>query len=250
MNSTKKFTGKAEFYFKARPDYSNEFINYLLGNIIKANHNVIADIGSGTGKLSKEFIARNFKTYCVEPNTDMRSVADETYNNYANYISINGTAENTTLDNNSADVITVAQAFHWFDTVKFKVECKRILRKDGVVVLVWNSRVSDNPLNKANAELLKKYCPDFYGFSGGDDKVPQLINSFFEGKFEVKHFDNNLCYNKNDFVARNLSASYALKHDNEKYPEFIEALGKLFDEFSINGIITIPNITVAYWGRI
>ena len=246
MNSTKKFIGKADYYVKARPDYSNEFINYLSKNIIGADHKVIADIGSGTGKLSKEFIIRNFKTYCVEPNTDMRMAADEAYNNYANYISINGTAENTTLESNSADVITVAQAFHWFDTVKFKTECKRILKKDGIVVLVWNSRVSDCPVNKANAEVLKAYCPDFYGFSGGNDNVPQLIDKFFDGKFEVKHFENNLSYNKNKFVARNLSASYALKYNDDKYPEFIEALKKLFDRFSINGKIIIPNETVAY----
>ena len=65
----------------------------------------------------------------VEPNDAMRKIAEQSLKLYSRFQSIKATAEHTTLKENSVDLVTVAQAFHWFDKEAFKIECQRILKK-------------------------------------------------------------------------------------------------------------------------
>ena len=163
-----KFTGKADVYTKYRPSYPDEFINYLFSEIGFAKDCVIADIGSGTGKLTELLLKRDCFVYGVEPNDDMRSTAEKLFANYHNFKSVNASAENTGLPDDSINYITVAQAFHWFDRKSFRQECQRILKRQGKAVLVWNSRDSSSELVIENDSVNRKFCPDFKGFSGGD----------------------------------------------------------------------------------
>lgn len=250
MDSFDKFNGKSDFYQKARPDYSGEFIHYMFSDIITTENAVIADIGSGTGKFSKEFITRGYRTYCVEPGNDMRKTAQSLFSQYGNYLSVNGDAQNTSLKSHSIDIITAAQAFHWFDTEKFRKECIRILKPDGIVILVWNSRIPTAELNIHHAEIMKKYCPGFYGFSGGDDTIPKLVDRFFEGHYSKKVYDNYLHYTKDMFLNINNSKSYSLDSNDINYKAFTEKISELFDRYSENGILTVPDQTIAYWGKL
>ncbi len=59
------------------------------------------------------------------------------------------------------DLVTVAQALHWFDKKTFKIECQRILKQKTNVDLVWNSRDLTSPIIKANAEICQKTCSNF-----------------------------------------------------------------------------------------
>ncbi len=249
MDNTEKFSGKAEFYQKARPDYSVELIKYLI-NIFKIKKDtVIADIGSGTGKLSKEFLKLGCKVFCVEPNFDMRKTAEKNLSEYSGFVSVNGTDKHTCLEDKSIDIVTVAQAFHWFDPEKIKKECQRILKTKGTVVLVYNHRVADSDLVKENAEICKMYCPNFKGFSNkfNNDDVSKIEN-FFDNKYEVKSFPNNLAYNKDMFINRMMSASYLLTEQDKNYNKYIKALEQLFKKYQMNGILTMPNETIAYIG--
>lgn len=250
MSNTKRFTGKANAYTKARPNYPIEFINFLFNDFGIDASTTIADIGSGTGILSKEFLERDCIVYCVEPNNDMRKVAEDALSSFGNFITINATAENTTLLDNSVDFITVAQAFHWFDTVKFKQECQRILKEAGYVFLVWNFRVEDSEIVKENALICKKYCPDFIGFNGGDKQIEERIASFFDGKFTKKRFENNLEFSKETFIKRNLSSSYSIQENDKEFQDYVSELETLFDKHAVNNILHMPNETIVYFGRI
>ncbi len=123
-----KFSDKAENYAKYRLGYSNEILVYL-NEYNFSNNSIVADIGSGTGKLAKIFLDNGNIVYAVEPNDNMRNMADLSLNVFKNFISVNGSAENTTLQNNSIDFIVVGQAFHWFDALVALNEFKRILKK-------------------------------------------------------------------------------------------------------------------------
>ena len=140
-DNTKRFSNRVDNYVKYRPSYPKEIISFLENAIQFKNDFVVADIGSGTGILSKMFLDNGNTVYAVEPNTAMRNKAEELLKNYPLFKSIDGTAEQTTLQNSSIDIITAAQAFHWFDAEKTKAEFRRILKPGGYCCLIWNERL-------------------------------------------------------------------------------------------------------------
>lgn len=62
-----KYTLNAEKYSKYRTEYPKEFIDYLYENVGLKNNSIIADIGSGTGKLSNQLLLKGSQVYSVEP---------------------------------------------------------------------------------------------------------------------------------------------------------------------------------------
>ena len=211
MDSTQKFSGLANEYTVGRPAYANKFIEILYSRYGFLEQSVIADIGSGTGKFAKQLLEKKSFVYCVEPNDDMQNIAIEELGEYKGFRAVDGTALETKLDEKSVDFITVAQAFHWFDAAPFKKECKRILRDNGLVLLIWNTRDMSSEVNQDSYAIYSKYCPDFKGFSGGIQKDDVRIRQFFEDKYEYVEYDNPIYFDKNKFISRSLSGSYSLR---------------------------------------
>ncbi len=246
----KRFDGKADIYAKARPGYAPELLTFLKENVLVGSDSSAADIGSGTGIFTEQ-LARLVKTvYAVEPNRDMRKEADPVFAKYDNIISIAAAAENTSLENSSVDFVTVAQAFHWFDRAAFRKECQRILKPNGTVILIWNDRDDSSAVIKENYALNKEYCPDFKGSSNGTDFKNISFDGFFSGEIQVKFFDNIMQYDKNAFINRNLSSSYAPKEGEANYLVYIQKLEELFERLSSNGQIPYPYITRCYIGKV
>jgi SAM-dependent methyltransferase len=258
MNET-KFNGMGKVYAKFRPAYPQAFIEYICSDVGITQNSTIADIGSGTGILTKQLLGLGSNVFAVEPNDDMRVMAENDLSSFSNFVSVNATAENTTLDNNSVDFITVAQAFHWFDREKFKAECQRILKPNGKVILVWNSRIFGTEVVEDGDKINKKYCPHFQGFSGGMRGVlynstgvesESDFNDFFNGVYETRIFENHQTFDLDGFIGRNLSASYALKEDDENYPAYITELTECFNKHAVDGKLIMPNNTRSYVGAI
>lgn len=249
MKTTEKFSGKASYYTAGRPAYSEKLIEYIYSNGF-SKESVIADIGSGTGIFARQLLEKGSAVYCVEPNDDMRAAAESELNAFDKFVSVNGTASDSTLEPGSVDFITCAQAFHWFNVDAFKAECKRILKPNGRVVLIWNTRDMNAPVNRKCAAVCEKYCPAFQGFNGGINNNEDRISQFFGGDFEIKAFENHLEYDENKFINRMLSSSYSLSPADSQYREYVEALKSVFEKHSSKGILTLPNNSVAYIGYI
>ncbi|MDF2934930.1 MAG: Methyltransferase type 11 [Paenibacillaceae bacterium] len=249
MNNTGKFTGKAEIYAKARPGYPQAMLDRITQTVGIGADSVVADIGAGTGIFSKVLLSLGCRVYGVEPNADMRAVAVRDLADNPRFTPVAGTAEETILPSGSVDAVTVAQAFHWFDPEAFGQECRRILRPGGQVVLVWNSRIHDRDSVRENEAILREYCPEFTGFSGGIEYLDDRIAGFFHQEFTVETFSNDLTFDKTGFIERNLSGSYSLKPGDPRYQEYISALEELFDRHAKDGVYSQPNETMAYWGR-
>lgn len=250
MDTTKKFDERAKDYTVSRPSYAIELIDYLYDNYDISKLSIIADIGSGTGKFAKHLLERGCEVYCVEPNEDMRSVAEGELCEYINFHSVQGDAENTMLEDRFVDCITVAQAFHWFDVTKFRKECSRIINDGGKVFLIWNVRDNSDLVNQELYKIYSRYCPNFKGFSGGIVQDDQRIKEFFDGEYDYVSFDNPLYFDKEKFIARSLSSSYSLRDGDSEYEEYIESLSAIFNKYSNNGTVTIGNQSVAYIGTI
>ena len=249
-DNTKKFSGRAEDYTAGRPTYAKEFIEYLYAECGMTETSVIADIGSGTGKFAKQLLEKGSSVFCVEPNDDMRNTAIKELQKFAGFTAVAGTASGTELPDESVDFVTTAQAFHWFEVEEFQKECKRILKLDGSVILIWNMRDMDAELNRESHAIYKTFCHRFKGFGGGIEKDDERIKKFFAGKYERRVFDNPLFYDKATFIKRSLSGSYSLKEGDGQYEEYITALEELFDKYAVDGILNMPNQTVAYIGKL
>ncbi len=137
-------------------------LEFLTSELGLAKDSVIADVGSGTGISSELFVENGNHVYGTEPNKQMREAAERLFKRRKNFVSINATAEDTTLRDRSVDFIVAGQAFHWFDLRKTKTEFRRILRPNGFVILIWNDRrTAASDFLHGYETLLNRYGTDY-----------------------------------------------------------------------------------------
>jgi len=141
------FSGKVADYQASRPDYPRALFDALLARVPKGS--VVADIGAGTGLLTRGLLAAGYRVLAVEPNPQMRAAADLLLGKHDAYRSVDGSAESVPTPNASLDLITAAQAFHWFDVERARGEAQRVLAPGGRVALIWNDRILDDPVHIA-----------------------------------------------------------------------------------------------------
>ena len=243
MNSNiNKFNEKSEFYNKYRPKYSEELINYIVSSINK--NDIIADIGCGTGIFTKQLVEKNCNVIGIEPNKEMYEKARK---NLPEIRLINATAENTTLDSNSVDVITIAQALHWFNIEEFTKEAKRILKQDGRIAIIYNSIDDSKEIIKEFKQIHKMYCKQY---NNHNRNLNELFESVFKEDYTLSNYYNNQRYTFEEFIGYSFSLSYSLREDDEKYKEYVECLEKLFNKYENNGFIELPMLSKLAFGKI
>lgn len=247
-----KFNHLADIYEKYRPSYPQKYVEDIIEKCHLNFESLVADIGAGTGILTRQLLHNNLKVVGVEPNPDMRKVLKKLETN-KNFRAIEGTAEHTNLENNSIDLVVVAQAFHWFDKEKFKEECKRILKPNGSVWILWNQLDENEEIVKEQKRIDDQYTNRFQEVNGilSATKKEEKIQGFFkDNRYETKVVDNPLENNKERFIGSNLSKSYSLKKEDRNYNNYITAFGEVFDKYSENGMVIIPNKTYGYLGKV
>jgi SAM-dependent methyltransferase len=187
----------------------------------------------------------------------MRQAAEDDLSGFDNFTSVNASAENTGLPDQSVDFVVAAQAYHWFDRQVFKRECQRILRPGGKVALISNIRNNKTELFAKDFAIRKKYSigdAKGLGTSGTTqpDKPKKKYDFFIDNIHESKTFNNDLHYDRETFIGRNLSTSYAPNESQnpEMYHGLINELNALFDHYSLNGILTYPHHTKILIGMV
>ena len=251
QDATKRFSSRVEYYIKYRPKYPNELIDFLREELALSPSSVIADVGSGTGVLSEMFLRNGNRVFGVEPNKEMREAAEDLLKEYPNFRSIDGSAESTTLDRESVDFVTAAQAFHWFDVQKSRAELSRITRPQGWTVLVWNARKTDStPFLKAYESFLFR-CGTDYQEVNQRNVDENVLNQFFgAGGYQLKVFSNAQVFDYESLKGRVLSSSYMPMEGHPKYESMIQELEKIFREYQAGGTVKFEYDTEMYYGRI
>ena len=149
------FARSVEAYERGRPDYPPEAIAYLQRELELRAGRTVVDLAAGSGKLTRQLVALGCEVIAVEPVDEMRAAIG------AGIRTLKGTAEAIPLPDASADALTVAQAFHWFDGPEALAEIARVLRPGGALALVWNRRpVESSPLHAAISEIINPYRDD------------------------------------------------------------------------------------------
>lgn len=248
---TKRFSDRVENYVKYRPSYPREIIQLLEEDCSLTTEAVLADIGSGTGKLSELFLEYGCRVIGVEPNDEMRKGGEKQLSGYPNFTSHAGTAEATGLPDKSVDFVTAGQAFHWFDTEKTRVEFARILKPGGWAVLVWNSRRRSSSLfMPAYEQLIDTYSTD-------SKKVSHLrftdevMAGFFAPKgFKLKTFEYAQVLDLEGLKGRLLSSSYAPLEGHPNHIPMLERLDEIFEKYQVNGRVIMKYDTEVYYGQL
>jgi SAM-dependent methyltransferase len=177
------FGSAADVYERARPSYPEEAIAWIAERVTLG---VVADVGAGTGKLTRLLAAAGAHVIAIEPIEAMRAILVEALPGVE---ALAGVAEALPLADASVDAVTVAQAFHWFDHAVAIPELHRVLRPGGHLVLIWNSRDMDDPLQRALEELLAPLRESVPYQLGGTWRQPLAESGLFgppqEAQFRI-----------------------------------------------------------------
>lgn len=251
QHPTERFSSRVDNYTRYRPSYPPEVVTLLQEKCGLTIHSVIADVGSGTGILSKLLLENGNFVYGIEPNKEMRIEAERLLLSYSKFISIPATAENTTLPPNSVNFVTAGQAFHWFDVAKAREEFARILKSQGWIILVWNTRREDTtPFLKAYEQLLRTYCEDYLNVRHKRPELDPNAAFFQEWDHNLATFDNRQMFDFESLKGRLLSSSYAPEPGNPQYEPMIAKLKEIFDEYQVDGRVALEYTTQVFYGRV
>lgn len=248
-NSTQRFSDRVADYVKFRPTYPREIVTFLHDTCGLAPGARVADIGAGTGISAKVFLDAGHPVVAVEPNDAMRASANAWLASYDGFSSAAGTAEATTLDDASVELVVAAQAFHWFDPVTTRREFARILKPHGLIALMWNSRLLEgSPFLSGYEALLQQYSTDYQAVAEryGDD---ESMTAWFGSAFAHKgRFANAQSLDFDGLKGRLMSSSYAPKQGHPNHEPMLAALRDLFDRTQHDGSVEIAYETRVYVG--
>jgi len=248
-NSTTRFSNRVADYVKYRPHYPVEIIDLLADRCGLTPDSVIADIGSGTGILSKIFLENGNPVIGVEPNAEMRAGGEEFLAEFARFTSVDGTAEATKLPPQSMDFALAGQAFHWFDQARARAEFLRILKPEGYAVLVWNDRrVGGTPFLADYEKLLAEHANDYAEVNHKNLQERVLFSRFYGGEFAEAHFDTFQRFDLQGMLGRLSSSSYTPTADQPGFLPMMARAREIFAAHQSGGVITFEYDTRVYYG--
>jgi ubiquinone/menaquinone biosynthesis C-methylase UbiE len=249
VNPTGRFSVRAPYYSKYRPGYPDQIVGVLQKEFRFNRSNVVADIGSGTGLLAKVFLANGNRVFGVEPNARMRSYGVRNLAGFKKFVSVRGTAEHTTLDDESVDLVTVGQALHWFNASGTIREFSRISKPECVLCIVYNERRKGSRFMRAFQQVTERHEGDKTNSPDVDDRYAA---QFFEGrKFSKFHLPNEQTLDYVGLVGRLLSASYMpTRGQRTKFARMERDVKELFDSFQSDGRVRLLYDTRVYAGMI
>jgi SAM-dependent methyltransferase len=250
-DAKQRFSNRVADYVRYRPSYPTAVLDRLRAECGLQSTHVIADVGSGTGILSKLFLENGNRVSGVEPNADMRRAGEEYLASYDGFSSIEASAEATTLEDSTIDFITAAQAFHWFDPQAARREFARILKPGGWVVILWNDRrMEEARLTREYEGLLEHFGIDYKRVK---DAYPESkdISSFFAGSvFSARDLPNNQTLDWEGFRGRLRSSSFAPTEDHPNYAPMMAELERIFRAHQRDGIVGMEYFTRLYFGQL
>ncbi|MBP9853699.1 MAG: class I SAM-dependent methyltransferase [Candidatus Omnitrophica bacterium] len=184
------FTKLAESYSKHRPAYSPTVLAAILGALNKDRKQIdFVDVGAGTGIWTRMVAAQGCRTTAVEPNDQMREYGQKG-NAGLNIHWQAGSAEQTNLDHNCCDLLSMASSFHWPDFDKATKEFYRLIRPEGYFVALWNPRyIEANPMLVEIEEKLKQMVPGMKRKSSGRS---EFCDTLTDRLLQCGHFEDAL----------------------------------------------------------
>ena len=228
------FARVADAYERARPGYPSDAVRWLTGD----RPLDVVDLGAGTGKLTRSLVGLGHRVTAVEPLPEMAAHLRAAV---PGVTTVEGGAEAIPLEAASADVVTVAQAFHWFDHGPALREIARVLRPGGRIALVWNVR-------DESEEWVSELSDAMVGRTGIEAGAVEPIDA--SGSFgPVEHavFGPHVQeVDRETLRELVLSRSYcAVLSDEERAPVF-QNVDDLFAMHARDGVVRLPYLAECF----
>jgi SAM-dependent methyltransferase len=155
-----------------------------------------------------------------------------------------GNAEVIPLPDAYADVVTAAQAFHWFDHGVALLEIARVLRPDGHLGLVWNIRDDSEAWVAELSTLIGSESVTL------PDVTQPLAESGVFAPVETASFRFTQVLDRATLLDLVVSRSYCAKLPSAERKPILDGVERLFDEHAVDGAIELPYVTECYRARL
>lgn len=223
----------ADAYERGRPGYPEEAVRWLVGDEPRD----VVDLGAGTGKLTRSLVALGHRVTAIEPLTEMLELLPAAA---PGAWALLGDAEVIPLPDACADVVTAAQAFHWFDHAAALPEIARVLRPDGRLALVWNTRDDRDPwVARLSATIGSETV------ERADAEEPIEASGLF-GAVEKATFAWTQRLDRATLRDLVLSRSYCAARPPGEREAILADVDRLFDEHAAGGAVALPYVTECY----
>jgi SAM-dependent methyltransferase len=227
------FAEVAAAYERGRPTYPEEAVRWLAGD----DPRDVVDVGAGTGKLTRGLLALGHRVTAIEPLPEMLEVL--VANSPGAFASL-GNAEVIPLPDASADMVSSAQSFHWFDHAVALPEIARVLRPQGRLAVVWNTRDDRDPWVARLSEIIGNETVE------ETDIVDVIGASGVFGPVETAEFPFEQRHDREGLLDLALSRSYCAKLPPADREPILDAVGKLYDETATADGVRIAYVTECF----
>lgn len=251
LGSSERFDSRVADYVRWRPGYPDAALALVTAELGLGPGVTVADIGAGTGILTRPLLETGADVIAIDPNANMRAAAATMLGDAPNLRIREGTAEQTGLPDQSLDAIAVGQAFHWFSHVRAREEARRILRPGGKVVLLWNSKQWEaSPLLAGYRALLDELAPEF-AVIRHETTGEAEIDEFYGTPPALHTFEHAQRFDWDGLYGRVMSASYAPQPGAAGHEALVAGLRRLFAaNVEANGTVAWPYSTMVYVGTL
>lgn len=250
-NATERFSDRVADYVRYRPDYPAALLAWLQGELGVTPAWRVADIGAGTGISSNMFLDAGYTVTAIEPNAAMRGAMLDWLGGNARFRAVDGRADATGLPDGSVDLVTAAQAFHWFDPVAARAEFRRILRPHGLAAIWWNSRrLTGTPFLEGYETLLQRYGTDYAQVAERYASDPAMHAWFGAGLRGSARFNHSQPLDFDGLRGRLLSSSYAPQPGHPNHAPMLSALRELFAATARDGVVGFDDDTRVFAGEL
>jgi len=208
----------ANSYARSREDIPVVLMDTLQLRNIFWEGKKVADIGAGTGALTRKIAMRKADVVGIEPSKELAAQAlalNVAKNFQIPYL--HGTAEATGLEESKFDIVTVMRAWHWFDRPKAIAEMKRILKANGTLIVIDSGFLGGTNVVTKTFEVLSKHVEGGLTPAGSKADSKLCINSF-----PVEWFKE---WQENGFVLRDFyKLSYTVDFSKQEWVDRIESV--------------------------
>ena len=248
QDSFQRFELRADHYARHRPTYPAALIDCLAQAQGWRAGLTVADVGSGTGIFTRLVLERGPRVLAIEPGAAMRAQAEQQLAMFPGFVSIDATAETTTLPDGSVDAIVCAQAFHWFNHERTRAEWQRILRPGGSAALIWNIYDDRDAMTRDYLDVIYASSPDARAVVGGATGCAWRNVLFDERRGRVEEFAQEQPLDLDGLLGRTESMSFAPKPGTAAHTSLLAGMGAVFRVHARDGRVRLAYRSVVVHG--